>query len=454
MAGRLSHFLHNWEVLTTDKWVIETVKGFQIPFVGHPVQGCRPNAPIHSSELHLLIQEEMKALLGKGAIQVCNPIPRESFYSTLFLVPKKGGQMRPVINLKRLNEWITPQHFKMEGMSTLRELLKTNDWMAKIDLKDAYFTIQMHPTHQPFLRFMVNQQHYQFTCFLFSLSCAPWVFTKVMKPISIFLRSMGVHMIVYIDDILVMGESPEQVKSHLEALTYLLTGLGFVINIPKSITTPAQRIEYLGLLVDSTTLHLSLPGEKLHHIRSEIDQITMKSSPITARQLAQIIGKLHAASQAVLPAPLFYRSLQGDLQRALNSSSQNYNSLLTLSQPAQEELAWWQDKSSHWNGKALLHQTETVTIRSDASFQGWGAVCDGTRTGGTLESCRAGDAHKLPGAVSSYISSESIPKGLEGSVSEVTAGQSDSCSIHQQYGGNSFPTADKSLQSPVDVSTI
>ena len=45
-------------------------------------------------------------------------------------------------------------------------------------------------------------------------------------------------------------------------------------------------------------------------------------------------------------------------------------------------------------------------------------------------------------------------KGSEGSVSEVTAGQSDSCSIHQQYGGNSFPAADKSLQSPVDVGTI
>ena len=52
------------------------------------------------------------------------------------------------------------------------------------------------------------------------------------------------------------------------------------------VTTPAQRIDYLGLLVDLTTLHLSLPGEKLYHIRSEIDQITKKSSPITARQLA------------------------------------------------------------------------------------------------------------------------------------------------------------------------
>ena len=142
-------------------------------------------------------------------------------------------------------------------------------------------------------------------------------------------------MIVYTDDILLMGELPEQV-----AVIYLLTGLGFVINMPKSITTQTQQIEYLGLLVDSTTLHLSLPGETLHHIRSEMDQITHKSPQITARQLAQIIGKLHATSQAVLPAPLFCRSLRGDLQRALSSSNQNYNLLLSLSQPAQEELAW------------------------------------------------------------------------------------------------------------------
>ena len=50
VAGRLSHFLHNWEVLTTDKWVLETVKGFQVPFVGHPVQEHRPNAPTYSTD--------------------------------------------------------------------------------------------------------------------------------------------------------------------------------------------------------------------------------------------------------------------------------------------------------------------------------------------------------------------------------------------------------------------
>ena len=102
--------------------------------------------------------------VGKGCSPSLQPSTSREFLLNSLFGAKNGGKIRPVINLKRLNGWVAPQHFKMEGMSTLRELLKTNDWMAKIDLKDAYFTILMHPTHQPFLRFMVNQQHYQFTC--------------------------------------------------------------------------------------------------------------------------------------------------------------------------------------------------------------------------------------------------------------------------------------------------
>jgi len=86
-----------------------------------------------------------------------------SFYSSLFLVPKKNGQMRPVTNLKQLNQWVETPCFKMQGISTLRDLLRAGDWMVKVDLKDAYFTIPVHPQHQQYLRFMVDSDCYQFT---------------------------------------------------------------------------------------------------------------------------------------------------------------------------------------------------------------------------------------------------------------------------------------------------
>ena len=182
----------------------------------------------------------------------------------------------------------------MEGMGTLRELLRVNNWMVKVDFKDAYFTIPIHTAHQPYLRFVVGQEHYQFTCLPFGLSCAPWIFTKVIKPIAIFLPARGVRMIVYIDDILLMAATVAKAKSHLEALTSLLTGLGFINNVQESITSSTQQIDFLGLKVDSVSLHPSLPGETLHHIRMEVRQ-HLQRPQVTTRMLAQLIGKLHAA---------------------------------------------------------------------------------------------------------------------------------------------------------------
>lgn len=58
-----------------------------------------------------------------------------------FLVPQKDGLQKPVINLKRLNSYTPHHHFKMEGIHTLRELLRQDDWLIKVDLNDAYFMV-------------------------------------------------------------------------------------------------------------------------------------------------------------------------------------------------------------------------------------------------------------------------------------------------------------------------
>ena len=59
--------------------------------------------------------------------------------------------MRPVINLKRLNKWVSTEHFKMEGIPTLKDILQSEDWFVKVDLKDAYFAIIIDSGHQQYL---------------------------------------------------------------------------------------------------------------------------------------------------------------------------------------------------------------------------------------------------------------------------------------------------------------
>ena len=121
LAGRLQGLISTWKVITSDLWVVNTVRGYRIDFLSEPQQSVRPHTPQYPAEQEQLIVEEVKELLGKGAIvEVHNP--QGGFYSNLFLVPKKDGGQRLVINLKALNSFVQTEHFKMEGIQSLVRL--------------------------------------------------------------------------------------------------------------------------------------------------------------------------------------------------------------------------------------------------------------------------------------------------------------------------------------------
>jgi len=94
-----------------------------------------------------------------------------------------------------------------------------------------------------------------------------------------------------------------------------------------------------------------------------------------------LLGKLNAASHAVLSAPVRYHQLQQLKIQSLRRS-RSFNTLVTLDQRATEELLWWRDYLRTWNGKDIIPPTPDMVIETDASTIGWGAVCQGVRTGG------------------------------------------------------------------------
>ena len=115
-----------------------------------------------------LIHQEVRTLLDKKAIVEVHPAQADDgFYPTLFfLVPKKEGS---VVNLRPLNKFVKAEHFEMEGMHIVRDLLQEGDWMTRLDLKDAYFTIPIHKHHLKYLRFRWKNKSYQFQSLPFGL---------------------------------------------------------------------------------------------------------------------------------------------------------------------------------------------------------------------------------------------------------------------------------------------
>uniref|UniRef100_H2ZYW3 Reverse transcriptase domain-containing protein n=1 Tax=Latimeria chalumnae TaxID=7897 RepID=H2ZYW3_LATCH len=151
--GRTHLCLHNWRRITSDPWVFSTAGGFRIEFVSHPGQGFPPQDLVFSWEQRALLQAEVESLVRKQAVSRVVPGEKLAFISSLFLVPKKDGGFHPVINLRALNEVVVYHHFKMEGIRLLRDTLQSQDWMAQLDLKDAYFMVLIHPGDRRFLRF-------------------------------------------------------------------------------------------------------------------------------------------------------------------------------------------------------------------------------------------------------------------------------------------------------------
>ena len=145
---QLYHFLKNWEVLTKDRWILETLRSYQIDLLTEPTQCWRPHPPQFNQSQAMLILKEVKELQRKGVVIELSPPPKEDFFSTLFLVPKKDGGQRPSVNLKALNTFVLMPHVKMEGIHTLKNLLQLGDWLAKVILTGAYFAIPIHPDHR------------------------------------------------------------------------------------------------------------------------------------------------------------------------------------------------------------------------------------------------------------------------------------------------------------------
>ena len=219
-ADRLCHHQAKWSIVTQDHWVLNTVWGYLIDFVSEPYQKSSLNPPYYSLEQINVIHEELTKLLQKQMIQQLEYPPEAGFLSNIFLVPKKDGGQRPVINLKTLSQFVNTEHFKMEDIHTMKDLLRQGDWLAKVDLKDVYFAIPICLTHRKYLSFQILRNMYLFTCLPFRLSSALWVFTKTLKPVLALLQEMGMCLVTYVDSILIL-RSPRRRLSTMQKVWFI-----------------------------------------------------------------------------------------------------------------------------------------------------------------------------------------------------------------------------------------
>lgn len=132
---------------------------------------------------------------------------------------------------------------------------------------------------------MWKGEPFQFTCLPQGLSSAPRIFTKLLKPVLSHLRKLGIAILCYIDDCIFVASSVAELCTNVTYALQLFDALGLTINVKKSVLTPTQEIEFLGIVFNSVSMTATLPSRRRERIKQQGRLLLLRDN-ITLRDLA------------------------------------------------------------------------------------------------------------------------------------------------------------------------
>eukprot|EP00117_Sycon_ciliatum_P013786 scpid46822/ scgid14313/ Transposon Ty3-I Gag-Pol polyprotein; Gag3-Pol3; Transposon Ty3-2 TYA-TYB polyprotein; Capsid protein; p24; Spacer peptide p3; Nucleocapsid protein p11; Ty3 protease; p16; Spacer peptide J; Reverse transcriptase/ribonuclease H; p55; Integrase p52; Integrase p49 len=323
------------------------------------------------------IDQQITDLLQLRAIEATQTAPK--CVSPLGVVPKKNGKLRLIINLRRLNQNVVAPRFRYENISSLPETVQPGDWCTSIDLRNGFYHVPIHPESRPYLGFAWRGNFYQFRVLPFGLAVSPWAFTKKMRQVLKHVRaSLPGRAASYVDDWLLVAASKEASDR--------LTGL---IGVNRRIVLPAWSPDQQGEVKPVPGTEHQVPRHGDPHGRSacshqdpggqtpndqevrtgRILRQAEEAGTVPTRTLAQLAGRITAATKAAAPARLMLRAVYRDI-----GSATSWSSSVRLSPQSRKDLLRIRDQLQDWNGRYLSIPTPSIAVTTDASDYGWGMV--------------------------------------------------------------------------------
>ena len=377
VGARLTNFVQQWQNLLGDCRASRTLgNGVQLeweslpPLTRTPISFSTRNTPKD-------LQTALDRLLSKGSIEPVFRPETKGFFSRLFLVPKKTGDLRPVIDLSHLNDHLVIPRFKMETQASVRASIRENERTVSIDIQDAYLHVPMARSVRKYLRFMVNGRVYQFTCLPLGLATSPWEFTKLLRPVVQLLRFQGIKLHVYLDDWLIRASSAVQARTHADLVLQVLQHLGWVINFSKSDLVPSQQFDFISMQFN-TCAYTVAPLPKMRvKIQNTLDH--WRSHPlISARELHRLLGMLTFMATLVPRGRLRLCPIQWWASEVWCQETGSWSDRISVTPTILHQVAWWASPAV-LQGVSLSALETEITLFTDASSHGWGAQL-GSRT--------------------------------------------------------------------------
>ena len=324
----------------------------------------------------------------RAAGRVLGPLPQSDsvHVSPIGLVPKghQGNAWRMIVDLsypsgRSVNDKISSDLCSLRYPSVDDAVgyilaMGRHTQLVKIDLKDAYRILPIHPEDRRLLGINWEGHTYVDLCLPFGLRLAPKIFTAFADVLSWVLHHCGVrYLIHYLDDFLIFG-APFMGEAHsaLRIVMNVLADLRVPVSLPK-LEGPSTTVSFLGILIDTARMELRLPHEKLLRLRSLVANWLGRRSGRRS-EVESLLGHLSHAAIVVRPGRIFLRQLFSLMAKA---AARHY--FVHLDAMARADLAWWDCFLQDWHGASFIIPNDSLSlhIHTDAS---------GTFGGGALSS--------------------------------------------------------------------
>ena len=171
---------------------------------------------------------------------------------------KEGWGKSSLYKLKSSQQVYSIQAFQ-NGRFALLEIPSQDKRFSLQDRSEkCHLSVPLCMSSRKFVIFAWSRKLYDFLHLCFGLGPAPRIFSKLLKVSIALLRLLNIPLVIYHDDILLMGRTLEGNLMSRDTLIFLLQHLSFVINLKKSVQKPSEQVEFLGLKTHTHTMTLAI----------------------------------------------------------------------------------------------------------------------------------------------------------------------------------------------------
>ena len=347
------------------------------------------------AEFEVFMDNQIKEWVQNGALEEWDKVrePGDPFIpvvvSPLGVEPSKP---RALWDGRYVNEFCRDIPFSMDNASKIAEVAWEGVYFFKIDHKNGYLHVPIHKNSRKYFGIFWKGIYYVFAVLPFVWKSSPLIYHSLTEALAMYVRSLGIPMLVWIDDMCGMTEQEvsqasdeEQFQSALRSMvvtSYVLFKAGYFLGLSKCFLIPEQYITYLGIDCDSKHQRFFVPEKRIQKYIPLLQNLLAKQK-VSFSEIESVVGKLVSLDCAVLPGMWYtrnqYAAMQASKVKSDDKKALKRSHLIPVTNALKEEWYMWiyfltENKGAPW--KNFCNVLVKADVSSDASGRAFAGVVD------------------------------------------------------------------------------